>query len=89
MTDITIECTCSSMPNQYEGTVNGKSFYFRARHGGWGLQVNDDPAGRGIDGMYVGQGDEDHAGWWDEPVARAFCLARLNEYATTGSTTNE
>jgi hypothetical protein len=41
---VTIEkvvCTCSRYPNQFEGVVDGKQFYFRARHGEWRLQVNE------------------------------------------------
>lgn len=78
---IEIRCTCSASPNQFEGTVNGLPFYFRARHGGWRLYVNPDPKGDGIDGAVVAGGEEDQAGWWEVPEAEAFCRKQLEAYA--------
>lgn len=41
MTIEKIFCTCYSHPNQFEGVVDGKAFYFRARGGVWSLRVNE------------------------------------------------
>jgi hypothetical protein len=54
-----------AMPNQIEGTLDdGRSFYFRARHGHWTLRV----AAEAGDELYIGDpvvhGDAEDAGWW-------------------------
>ena len=77
-------CTCPAMPNQYEGRVDGKPFYFRARWGGWRLYVNDDVSGEGIDGAVVASGDEDRAGWWEPEEAEPFLRKQLESYARGG-----
>lgn len=75
-----IRCTCPMMPNQFEGRVDGKPFYFRARHGGWSLQVNSDPDGNGIDGEWVLDGLHPHAGWWEKAEAEQFLRGVLARY---------
>ena len=39
--EIDAKLTCSGCPVQYEGTVNGKNFYYRDRHGSWRFEVYD------------------------------------------------
>lgn len=70
--------TCYQMPNQFEGIVDGRAFYFRARHGEWSLRLAH--PGYGQDDIFdhgetVAHGESDEAGWWKEPEARA-ALAR-------------
>jgi hypothetical protein len=36
---ITWECTCGAYPTQYEGSIDGKPFYFRLRHGWWTMTI--------------------------------------------------
>lgn len=74
-----VVCTCPGMPNQFEGKVDGKPFYFRARWGCWRLHVNAS-GGEGWDGAVVAWGHEHKAGWWDEDEARAFMLRQLADY---------
>ena len=64
------------MPNQAEGMLNGKPFYFRARHGSWTLHLTD-AAIPSEDGELVASGDAHNAGWWTEDQARSFLEALL------------
>lgn len=68
----TYRVTCRAMPNQVEGvrTVDGRPFYFRARHGCWRLHLG--PVG--ADGDWadvqdesdvVASGEDSRAGVWD------------------------
>jgi hypothetical protein len=38
--------TSSFVPEQWEGEVDGHSFYFRERHGEWRLEIDLQPTGR-------------------------------------------
>lgn len=44
--DVTAERSTSFAPEQWEGTVDHHSFYFRERHGEWRLELNLQPSGR-------------------------------------------
>lgn len=77
-------CTCNGMPNQYEGKVNGKPFYFRARWEAWRLHVNSDTAGGGYEGTVIASGEADGGGWWEDDEAEAFLRARIEECAERG-----
>jgi hypothetical protein len=46
--------TCDAAPVQYEGTIDGRPFYFRARWNGWSFRH----------GSFVRQGQ-----WGDDPFA--------------------
>lgn len=75
--------TCGGMPNQFEGIVNGRAFYFRARHGSWYLRLA--LPGYGKDDIFdhgetVAHGDDDSAGWWEEPEARAALAKALHSF---------
>lgn len=75
--------TCSQMPNQFEGIVDGRAFYFRARHGEWSLRIA--PPGFGQDDIFdhgevVAFGEDDNAGWWEEPEARAALARAIEQY---------
>ncbi|HEU5348103.1 MAG TPA: hypothetical protein VFU63_05770 [Ktedonobacterales bacterium] len=37
--ELTMRRTCDAGPVQYEGTIDGRPFYFRARHDGWSFAV--------------------------------------------------
>ena len=39
--ELRMKRTCSAAPVQYEGTVNGRPFYFRARHDAWSFAIAD------------------------------------------------
>jgi hypothetical protein len=39
--DIVLKRTCDAAPVQYEGTVNGRPFYFRARWDAWSFSIAD------------------------------------------------
>lgn len=40
---IEMDRTCNAAPVQYEGTVDGTPFYFRARHEHWSFSAGVDP----------------------------------------------
>ncbi|CCG03604.1 hypothetical protein [Blastococcus saxobsidens] len=44
--DVTAQRTTSYAPEQWEGTVDGHSFYFRERHGEWRIELDLQPSGR-------------------------------------------
>lgn len=75
--------TCSMMPNQFEGIADGRAFYFRARWGGWYLRIAQ--PGYGQDDIFdhgetVAEGEDDQAGWWEEPEARAALARALTQW---------
>ena len=41
--------TSTMCPEQWEGTVDGRSFYFRERHGDWRIELDREPNGRFVD----------------------------------------
>lgn len=43
---VTAERTSSYAPEQWEGSVDGHSFYFRERHGEWRIELDLQPSGR-------------------------------------------
>lgn len=85
MTVEKIICTCSQFPNQFEGIVDGKPFYFRARHGDWYLKVNENAQGdlEGTDGRIVaeGCGDNEPDGGMDPDEAEVFVRKLLDHYS--------
>jgi len=85
MNVIEIKCTCDMMPNQFEGTVNGKPFYFRARWGGWRLDVAEPGGDPIMGGETIAYGEDDRAGWWEVEEAEAVCRKHLEAYAATTS----
>lgn len=75
-------------PFQITGTVDGRSFYLRARHESFALVLapEDDPSlfarkdsGWGVGELEIATGDEDELGprWAD---ALAFCVQRIRDY---------
>jgi hypothetical protein len=44
--DVTAERTSSYAPEQWEGNVDGHSFYFRERHDEWRIELDLQPSGR-------------------------------------------
>lgn len=62
---VNVTMTCEMMPNQFEGTVNGVPFYYRARHGYYALTIypSDDSE------LVIDEGASSDAGWWDETTA--------------------
>lgn len=71
MAEIVIRWYGGQCPNQVEGDVYGKLFYFRARHGRWALR---------IEGEVVSDGEDDEAGWWDDGETLVFAMRRLHEW---------
>lgn len=43
--DVSATRTTSCAPEQWSGTIDGHSFYFRERHGEWQLEVDLQPTG--------------------------------------------
>lgn len=66
-----LECTCHSMPNQFEGLIDGKPFYFRARHKEWELRIAE-PGADPVDGERIAEGKHETAGWWTRQDAEKF-----------------
>ena len=62
------------MPNQAFGTLNGKPFYFRARHGMWALRETN------ALGDVLANGCHDSAGWWEPEEALLFVKKVLEQY---------
>ena len=60
------------MPNQATGALDGKPFYWRARHGAWTLRV---------DGQILEDCEEDGAGWWANDTCRKKLTAILERHA--------
>jgi hypothetical protein len=48
--------TCTAAPVQAEGTIKGKAFYFRSRHGHWTFAVSEDTNTSPIDIQSTEQG---------------------------------
>lgn len=57
--------TCSMMPNQIEGTINGIPFYYRARHGYFSLEITKDDGTE----IVIDSGESKRAGWWEKRTA--------------------
>lgn len=72
--EIQATMTCSMMPNQFEGMVNGVPFYYRARHGDYSLELY---IGSG-EGIIVDSGESKNAGWWERRTA--FRMLRRSIY---------
>jgi hypothetical protein len=85
MTIEKIACTCAKYPNQFEGIVDGKPFYFRARHDAWYLAVNENASGDGdgLDGRVVAEGyaDDEPGGGWEPEDAEVFVRKQLDAYS--------
>lgn len=69
-----------SMPNQAEGDLNGKRFYFRARWGGWSLRVADTDHDA-VTGEIVESGADENAGWWTETESKKFLVDLLEKHS--------
>lgn len=69
------------MPNQMHGDLNGKRYYFRARHGAWTLEVGDTNEDA-VCGELVDEGGDENAGWWQPDEAKAFLTALLEKHST-------
>lgn len=67
------------MPNQAQGMLNGKPFYFRARHGEWALRVATEESKDAVLGKCIASGKDKNAGWWEENETKAFVEALLKE----------
>lgn len=85
MTIEKIVCTCERFPNQFEGVVDGKPFYFRGRWDHWYLVVNEDARGdgSGFDGRVVseGCGADDPTGDMPPEQAEVFVRKLLDDYS--------
>ena len=72
--NINATMTCDMMPNQFEGTVNGVPFYYRARHGHYELTIYPTDES----GFVVDEGSSADAGWWHEETAWQRLLRSMN-----------
>jgi hypothetical protein len=63
-----------AMPNQIHGVLNGRPFYFRARHGEWSLHYTDTET-------LIENGASVWAGWWEPEEALAFCESLLKKHS--------
>jgi hypothetical protein len=83
MTIEKIVCTCARFPNQFEGIVDGKPFYFRARHDEWYLQVAENGEADTLDGRIVaeGCGIDEPDGAWEPADAEVFVRKQLDAYS--------
>ena len=72
-----------SAPVQGEGTVGGKPFYFRARHGGWSMSIGigmDKPDAEDKNAEWFKEGDWDNASWMSHEDARMLIELCAKEY---------
>jgi hypothetical protein len=46
--DFTLKITCMSCPLSAEGMVGDKTWFFRARHGNWWLEIDDKVVNAGM-----------------------------------------
>lgn len=70
--ELTVSEWGGACPFQAEGTINGKPFYFRARHGSWTLEVaevGDDPVRNAT--LYYAEGDDETHGFMKQETAAA------------------
>ena len=72
------------MPNQAVGELNGKPFYFRARHGLWALRWLDPVS---YEGEIIAEGVAGDAGWWNGEQVKLL-LEALLKTADDGKTDN-
>lgn len=74
--------TSAMMPNQFHGMLDGRPFYFRARHGRYELRLG--PEGGDFDsavnGEIVDEAEVKDAGWWEEAHAREHLAESISIY---------
>ena len=71
------------MPNQVEGIVNGRPFYFRGRFNYFIFEVFKEKIFKDV--IYCVEGDASEAGWWEDDKTIAFVKELLEDYQN-GST---
>lgn len=79
---IVIDSIGGFCPTQGEGTIDGVPFYFRARHGAWGMGVGKDPVGVAM-GMVEGflrEGDDPTSGYMEEAEVERIIRECAAEY---------
>ena len=80
--DIDIRCIGGNCPVQAEGTIDGKEFYFRARHMHWSIGIGGEPVCEPEWFWEADYGDLPFdAGWMHEDEARAFIQKAAERYA--------
>jgi len=83
MTDLIIKRIYGNAPVQGEGTIAGKPFYFRARHGGWSMSIGvgmDKPDADDKDAEWFREGEWPNASWMPHEDARKLIEQLANEY---------
>lgn len=81
--EIIIDMLGGNCPVQAEGTVNGVSFYFRARGERWSMEIGEGAGDRDVAWEYTEHyGETPYAAGWMEPnEARAFIEKAAKMYA--------
>lgn len=77
---IVIQSFGGQCPNQIEGTVLGKPFYFRARWHQWVLRVQTNGEQTFGEWEIVGGVQDEDAGWYTDEEAMAVCVKALVAY---------
>ncbi len=73
MSELRLECTCGGCPTQYEGSLaDGRSVYFRYRHGHWRLEFDGKEV---LSGKHYGPGGSD--GIMSDAGVRALVAAAM------------
>ena len=79
---IKIDWMAGNCPVQAEGTIDGKPFYFRARHEHWSFHVGGDVISRPEWGIRERYSDEEYAaGWMTQYEALGFIAHAVGLYA--------
>ncbi len=76
---IVIDSLGGKCPCQGSGTIYGQPFYFRARGGGWTLEVcepGEDPVSNGK--FYYAEGEDPTCGWMESGPALAIIAQHLD-----------
>lgn len=62
---LVVESGGGACPVQYEGTLCGKQFYFRARHGGWSFRLANEGGNpiKRAQCVFFREGDDPTDGW--------------------------
>lgn len=78
-------------PVQGEGTFDGNPFYFRARHGVWGLYVTTpdaDPVDASLGwapALHAAEGDDPSCGYMEESAVKAILEAEYQAFLAGGN----
>lgn len=88
MAEIHVKYLGGNCPVQSEGTIDGKEFYFRARHNHWSMSIGGDDLIGKPDWYYEEDYGEEpfSAGWMSQAQAADFMDKAFQLYAERGKT---